>query len=94
MVRAMVIATAMMISVSVIAAPVTAMLLAGATSAQQAKPPVPVDLPDDLTPREAEVLKLLAAGLSNGETARALGFGPWSTADGVRSRQVGPLHTG
>ncbi len=51
---------------------VTAMLLAGAASAQQAKAPVPLDLPDDLTPREAEVLKLLAAGLSNGEIAREL----------------------
>jgi DNA-binding NarL/FixJ family response regulator len=29
-------------------------------------------LPDDLTPREAEVLKLIASGLSNGEIAEAL----------------------
>ena len=29
-------------------------------------------LPDDLTPREAEVLKLIAGGLSNGEIAEAL----------------------
>jgi DNA-binding NarL/FixJ family response regulator len=49
---------------------VTAMLLAGAS--QQAKPSIPVELPDDLTPREAEVLKLLAAGLSNGEVANEL----------------------
>lgn len=50
---------------------VTAMLLAG-VSPPQPKPPIPVKLPDDLTPREAEVLKLLAAGRSNGEIAREL----------------------
>ena len=32
----------------------------------------PLPLPDDLTPREAEVLKLIAAGLSNAEIAEAL----------------------
>ncbi len=51
---------------------VTAMLLAGAAPARPARPSVPVELPDDLTPREAEVLKLLAAGLSNTEIANEL----------------------
>ena len=32
-------------------------------------PPSAAPLPDELTPREAEVLKLIAAGLSNGEIA-------------------------
>ena len=31
-----------------------------------------MSLPDDLTPREAETLKLIAAGLSNAEIAKAL----------------------
>jgi DNA-binding NarL/FixJ family response regulator len=50
---------------------VTAMLLAGASPTQSAAA-VPIELPDGLTAREAEVLKLLAAGLSNGEIAREL----------------------
>src|SRR5207248_9330394 len=39
----------------------------------EAAPAAPSDaLPDGLTPREAEVLKLIAAGLSNSEIAAAL----------------------
>jgi DNA-binding NarL/FixJ family response regulator len=37
-----------------------------------AEPPTPEALPDGLTPREAEVLSLIAAGLSNAEIAERL----------------------
>jgi DNA-binding NarL/FixJ family response regulator len=52
---------------------VTAMLLASARTAQEhAQSPAPAELPDGLSAREAEVLGLIAAGLSNGEIAREL----------------------
>jgi DNA-binding NarL/FixJ family response regulator len=44
-----------------------------AAASQRRRPaPAPSSLPDELTPREAEVLSLIAAGMSNGEIAAAL----------------------
>jgi DNA-binding NarL/FixJ family response regulator len=43
-----------------------------AADARVGDPPESEMLPDDLTPRELEVLKLIAAGMSNGEIAEAL----------------------
>ena len=51
---------------------VTAMLLAGAAQPEPPGPQLPTELPNGLTPREAEVIKLLAAGRSNSEIARDL----------------------
>jgi DNA-binding NarL/FixJ family response regulator len=46
-------------------------LVAAASAAARPAPPA-TSLPDELTPREAEVLSLIARGLSNGEIAAAL----------------------
>jgi DNA-binding NarL/FixJ family response regulator len=52
--------------------PVVQSRLLSAASAGARPAPPPATLPDQLTPREAEVLKLIARGLSNGEIAAAL----------------------
>jgi DNA-binding NarL/FixJ family response regulator len=43
-----------------------------AAAGSVARPAAPASLPDELTPREAEVLSLIARGLSNREIAQAL----------------------
>jgi DNA-binding NarL/FixJ family response regulator len=58
---------------SVLDAGVQAMLLAATTSAATQQPASePVALPDGLTAREAEILTMLAGGMTNGEIADAL----------------------
>jgi DNA-binding NarL/FixJ family response regulator len=52
--------------------PVVHSRLVAAASAAARPAPTPASLPDELTPREAEVLALIARGLSNGEIAATL----------------------
>jgi DNA-binding CsgD family transcriptional regulator len=55
-------------------------MIARLRAAAPAAATVPPDLPDGLTPREAEVLALLAAGRTNQEIAGALVISPFTVA--------------
>jgi DNA-binding NarL/FixJ family response regulator len=50
----------------------SALIQAASAGARAAPSSTPTGLPDELTPREAEVLSLIANGLSNGEIASTL----------------------
>jgi DNA-binding NarL/FixJ family response regulator len=50
----------------------SALIQAASAGARAAPASTPAGLPDELTPREAEVLSLIANGLSNGEIASTL----------------------
>jgi DNA-binding CsgD family transcriptional regulator len=60
----------------------------------RAGPAKPIPLPDGLSPREAEVLSLLALGLSNRELAAALSISDHTAANHVKNilRKTGSVN--